>query len=166
SEAPVPSETVLRSEETASSSVTAAEVSESVTEASVTEPAVTYTCDEVCQRILSEVEFPSMVSVSAEKMPDYIDAAVPEGTDIAMYICGSGGFSDELFIMKSDDADIIGAAKDRIEKRTKDFEDYAPDEAQKLSDALFIETDGCFMYFVSSDNDLCDDIAREMLHMM
>ncbi|MBR4223212.1 MAG: DUF4358 domain-containing protein [Oscillospiraceae bacterium] len=168
-----PSETILKTQETTAAQTTEA-AAEAETEAAPAEeteaPAavtvaeiVSYTCDDVCQRIMSEMEFPSMVKVDADSLSMYIDTAVPEGTDWAMYICGSGGFADELFIMKDAPDDTVTAAKARVDRRHSDFEDYAPDEALKLEDALFIEENGYFMYFVTYDNDKCDDIAHEML---
>lgn len=165
---PVLSETVVQTEETEqpaqqqTETSTDASQTETSTEASQSE--VQYTCEDAADKILSDVDFPTMMKVDNAKISDYLGADVPESADAAMYICGSGGFADELFIIKTDDSSAYSEnARKRINDRMKDFEDYDPDESAKLEDALVLDTGGYFIYFVTNDNDRCEEIVRDML---
>ena len=156
---PVLSETAVQTEETEQPAQPQTETS---TEASQSE--VQYTCEDAADKILSDVDFPTMMKVDNAKISDYLGANVPESADAAMYICGSGGFADELFIIKTDDSSAYSDnARKRINDRMKDFEDYDPDESAKLEDALVLDTGGYFIYFVTNDNDRCEEIVRDML---
>ncbi len=165
---PVLSETVVQTEETEqpaqpqTETSTDASQTETSTEASQSE--VQYTCEDAADKILSDVDFPTMMKVDNAKISDYLGTDVPESADAAMYICGSGGFADELFIIKTDDSSAYSDnARKRINDRMKDFEDYDPDESAKLDDALVLDTGGYFIYFVTNDNDRCEEIVRDML---
>lgn len=131
-----------------------------------TEAEKIYSCDDVAQAIMKEIEFPTMVAVTPDDLGLYLDVQIPDDAELAMYVCGSGGFADEICIIKGTSLDqdsLKAAAEKRITSRLKDFEDYNPDESGKLDSAQIKCMDGCFMYFITADNDRCEDIANEML---
>ena len=94
----------------------------------------------------------------------YLDLTIPDGCDFSMYICGSGGFADEIFVINTDGMsvdDIKAAAVKRIETREKDFEGYNPDEFEKLENYFSAEKGGYFIYAVTCDSSVCESIFDE-----
>lgn len=122
-------------------------------------------CADITASILESIEFPSMAEVTAERAEIYIDFAIPEGCDFSMYICGSGGFADEVCVISGDfDSDAFEAAVEkRINSRKRDFEGYNPDEFDKLEDYYFEYSDGFAIYTVTADNDTSARIFEEMV---
>jgi hypothetical protein len=131
------------------------------------EERVAYSCDDTAQRIISELDISSMVSVDKSDMKQFIDAELPQDADIAFYTCGSGAAADEIFIAETDDIDIKAletAVSKRIDERYSEFEDYKPEEADKIKNAAAFELPGYYMYFITDNNDKCVDTAKEMLY--
>lgn len=121
-------------------------------------------CADIANAVLAAVELPSMAEVGADRIGMYLDLSIPDSCDFSMYICGSGGFADEIFVINAADLsidDIKTAAEKRIETRKKDFEGYNPDEFDKLENFLSTEKDGYFMYAVTCDNSICESIFDE-----
>lgn len=151
---------ITLSEETAAASLTDESVTESETEAAKT----MVSCADIANAVISSVELPSMAEVGADRIAMYLDLAIPEGCDFSMYICGSGGFADEIFVINAADMsidDVRAAAEKRIGSRITDFEGYNPDEVDKLNDYFTEERDGYFMYAVTCDNSVCERIFDE-----
>ena len=121
-------------------------------------------CADITNAVISSVELPSMAEVGADRIAMYLDLAIPEGCDFSMYICGSGGFADEVFVINSDGMsldDIKAAAEKRIDARKKDFEGYNPDEYEKLDNYFSAEKSGYYIYSVTCDNSVCERIFDE-----
>lgn len=124
----------------------------------------TVLCGDIANAVMAAVELPSMAEVGADRIGMYLDLAVPEGCDFSMYICGSGGFADEVFVINTDGIsvdDIRSAAEKRIEARKKDFEGYNPDEFDKLDNYFSAEKNGYYIYAVTCDNSACESIFDE-----
>ena len=131
------------------------------------EERIAYSCDDTAQRIISELDLSSMVSVDKSDMKQFIDADLPQDADIAFYTCGSGAAADEIFIAETDDIDmdaLESAISKRIDERYSEFEDYKPEEADKIKNAAAFELPGYYMYFITDNNDKCVDTAKEMLY--
>jgi len=121
-------------------------------------------CADITAAIMESVELPSMAEVGADRIGMYLDLAIPENCDFSMYICGSGGFADEIFVINTADIsidEVKAAAEKRIETRKKDFEGYNPDEYDKLENYVSAEKDGYYMYAVTVDNSVCESIFDE-----
>lgn len=130
------------------------------------EPVDGSVCKAVALAVMDAVEFPSMAEAGADRIGSYLDCDLSQAADFCLYICGSGGFADEIFIVSKDGVDINAvedAMNARIDSRINDFEDYDPNEVKKLEALQLLETDGYFMYAVSSDADKCIDTAAQML---
>lgn len=124
----------------------------------------TVLCGDIANAVMAAVELPSMAEVGADRIGMYLDLTVPDGCDFSMYICGSGGFADEIFIINTDGMsidDIKASAEKRIETRKKDFEGYNPDEFDKLENFFSAEKNGYYMYAVTCDNSVCESIFDE-----
>ncbi len=153
--APVSETSVSASEDTAASS----DVSETELQAE-SKPL----CADITSKILGSVEFPSMAEVGLDRVGFYLDCDFPEDCDFSMYICGSGGFADEICVINAegmDEAALEAAVEKRIETRQKDFEGYNPDEYEKLVDYYAEYKNGYFIYAVTVDNDICADVFEE-----
>lgn len=130
-----------------------------------TENASAKSCGDIAAAVLEQVEMSSMAEIGADRLSNYLNLSdVPEGS-FSMYICGSGGFADEIAVFDitvNDEAAVREAVDSRIASRKKDFVDYNPDEYDKLSEAL-VETKGKFLIFaVSSDNNKVMEIFSSL----
>ncbi|MBR4345940.1 MAG: DUF4358 domain-containing protein [Oscillospiraceae bacterium] len=155
-------------DETSADETTAQDTTEETTAetAAAVEPVDGSVCKAVALAVMDAVEFPSMAEAGADRIGSYLDCDLSQAADFAMYICGSGGFADEIFIVSKEGVDINAvedAMNARIDSRINDFEDYDPNEVKKLEALQLLETDGYFMYAVSSDADKCIDTAAKML---
>lgn len=154
-------ETDAPSEQAESDTETETET-ETESETSAEEAAVP--CADITAAILNSVEMSSMAEVGADRIGMYLDLTIPEDCDFSMYICGSGGFADEVFVINTADIsvdDVKAAAEKRIASREKDFEGYNPDEYDKLENYVSVEKNGYYMYAVTADNSVCESIFDE-----
>lgn len=163
-ETSVADETTASEETQSSESAVTDEVTE--TEISETEAAASVSCAEISAAIIEAVELPSMAEVGADRIAMYLDFEIPEGCDFSMYICGSGGFADEIFVINAENIDtdaLEAAVEKRIEAHKKDFEGYNPDEYAKLEDYYSDMNGGYYIYTVTNDNDMCASIFDEFV---
>lgn len=125
-----------------------------------------FSCADIAESIIGTVDMSSMAEVGADRLPVYLDFDLPENCDFSMYICGSGGFADEVFVINADGIDVESlkaAAEKRIEVRKKDFEGYNPDEFDKLDNYYTDEVNGYYIYAVTSDNSVCESIFLDFV---
>ncbi|MBQ7783703.1 MAG: DUF4358 domain-containing protein [Oscillospiraceae bacterium] len=165
------SETTAVYTEISTSSITEEATEAAATETEETEPSapesessVSVSCSEITSKILDTVEMSSMAEVGADRIVMYLDCTIPSTSDFSMYICGSGGFADEIFVMRTEDVDISlieGAVQKRIDTRKTDFEGYNPDEYDKLENFYSASKNGYYIYAVTSDNAACEQIFEE-----
>lgn len=121
-------------------------------------------CAEMTAEILENVEFPSMAEVGTDRAGLYLDCEIPEDSDFSMFICGSGGFADEVCVIRSaslDESVFEEAVEKRIESRKKDFEGYNPDEYDKLGDYYMEVFGDYFIYAVTPDNNICEGVFEK-----
>ena len=117
---------------------------------------------DVVNEIVSTVEMSSMAEVGADRLNNYIDVDQTTVEKFSMYICGSGGFADEVAVFKMNSADAANTLKDliskRVETRKTDFKDYNPDESTKLGNALILVKGNYVFFSVTGDNDTAESI--------
>ncbi len=127
-----------------------------------TEKAVV-SCATVVEDILANVEMSSMAEISADRIEYYLDADFDSASDFCFYVCGSGGFSDEVGVFYLDGIDedaLISAIESRVASRINDFEDYKPDESKKLENAMIETYNGYLLFAVTDDNDTVYSIFK------
>ena len=117
---------------------------------------------DIVAEITANVEMSSLAEVGADRLGNFIEADPEKTESFSMFICGSGAFADEVAVFAMKDESDVQAVADsmqaRIESRSIDFEDYNPDEYDKLRHAL-IKTKGRYvMLIVSNDNDTAESI--------
>ncbi len=137
------------------------EIASDVQDGNISENAINVNCSDITDEILSSVEMSSMAEVGSDRIELYIDFELPSECDFSMYICGSGGFADEICVINTkniDQAALEEAVKNRIESRKKDFEGYNPDEYDKLTNFFSKSSNGYYIYAVTPDNAAVESI--------
>lgn len=117
--------------------------------------------------IIAQIEMSSLAEVGSDRLSMYLDTDMDKIDAFSMYICGSGGFADEVGIFRMKSADDCSALVDlinnRIEKRKTDFEDYNPDEAEKLGNAA-VGSKGNYVYYaVTPDSSKAEQIFKDFI---
>ena len=112
----------------------------------------------------TSIEFPSMNEIDTGKLSNYLAIDLDEIESCSFYIAGSGGYADEVAIIKLKDksysSEAVEIINERLEKRKKDFEGYNSDEYDKLENALVSEKGSYVIFSVSEDNERVDEIVE------
>jgi len=108
------------------------------------------------EQIENEIEFPEMVDATKENFEFLYDDIDDESVEeFSLIYAGSGGYSDEIAVIKVKSAEDIKNVEivmlDRVEKRLNDFKGYAPLEYEKLSNAV-VTINGDFAFLAVCDN--------------
>ncbi len=123
----------------------------------------TKTVSEKAEQVLSEVEFPGMVEVTADKLNVYFGIDENDVEEFSAYICGSGAAPDEFGIFVAKDSDAAKRIKDaldaRVESQYTTFESYTPDAMYRFDDD-FVEQNGNTVIYAICDN---NEKAKEIL---
>ncbi len=126
--------------------------------------AVSQSPSEKTTKLLTEVEFPEMVEVSADKLEVYFGISADKVDDFSVYICGSGAMPDEFGIFLAKDAsaaaEIEQLLKDRIDYQTETYRDYTPQEAYKLEDSFVSVSGNTVIYAICADNTKAGEILE------
>ncbi len=79
---------------------------------------------------------------------------LPEGTEAAVYM-GNGAYADHAAVFEAVDVSSAGEILDEIEDYTDDlkasFEDYIPQEAAKIDQAVAVQKGNCVVLCITSD---------------
>lgn len=147
---------------TLSSASETSSAKESGTDSSVNEKTGTALIMGKLLKIVDDTEITVTVTYGEEKYEEYFEylydlkmSVISDGT---ISYASTGGFADEISILKATDSDeaaeIKTALKKRIERRINDFTGYAPEEVAKLEQSeVFSEGD----YVVLA---ICDDADK------
>ena len=135
--------------------------------ASVSESAVSAAPSEITAKLIADIEMSSLAEVQSDRIEMYLDVDLEKVESFSMFICGSGGFADEVgvFRMKSDaDCEALKALiTERLDKRKVDFEDYNPDEFEKLGKAVCGVSGNYVYYAVTPDSDKAESTIKEFI---
>lgn len=119
---------------------------------------------EITAKIIADIEMSSLAEVQSDRIEMYLDVDLEKVDSFSMFICGSGGFADEVgvFRMKSaaDCEDLKTLITERLDKRKVDFEDYNPDEFEKLGKAVCGVSGNYVYYAVTPDSDKAESIIK------
>ncbi len=79
---------------------------------------------------------------------------IPEGTEAVVYM-GNGAYADHAAIFEAEDASSAGEILKEMEAYTDDlkasFEDYIPQEAAKIEQAVVVQKGNCVVLCITSD---------------
>ena len=124
----------------------------------------TLSAKEKTEKLLGEVEFPSMVEIYAQKLEFWFGTTDDEVEEYSVYICASGAKPDEFGVLAAKDAETAAKIKEAIEKRIETqrntFTDYTPKEMYKF-DNCFVDVNGnTVCYAICADNEKAAEILK------
>lgn len=135
--------------------------------AAVSERAAAAEPSDITAKIIADIEMSSLAEVQSDRIEMYLDVDLEKVDSFSMFICGSGGFADEVgvFKMKSDaDCEALKTLiTERLDKRKVDFEDYNPDEFEKLGKAVCGVSGNYVYYAVTPDSGKAESIIKEFI---
>ena len=119
---------------------------------------------EVTAKIIADIEMSSLAEVQSDRIEMYLDVDLEKVDSFSMFICGSGGFADEVGVFRMKSAADCEALKtlitERLDKRKVDFEDYNPDDFEKLGKAVCNVSGNWVYYAVTPDSDKAESIIK------
>lgn len=125
----------------------------------------TYSLDEakLAGRLLSEVEFDcELYQVQEKKVANFIEL---EGAEKQIMYMGSGSFADSMGIFRLDSKKSAQAAMERVNSYLADlqdsFEDYIPEEAEKVQNAITVQKGRFVVFCITSDVEKAAAIIEE-----
>lgn len=135
--------------------------------AAVSERAAAAEPSDITANIIADIEMSSLAEVQSDRIEMYLDVDLEKVDSFSMFICGSGGFADEVGVFKMKSADDCESLKtlitERLDKRKVDFEDYNPDEFEKLGKAVCGVSGNYVYYAVTPDSDKAESIIKEFI---
>lgn len=117
------------------------------------------------ENIKSEVTFPEMVKVSQGDIANYYTFDMDKIDEVFLEINASGGFPDEILIIKFKADNDYEKIKESIEARkheiTNTFKDYQPQEMYKLDQAIIERKNNYLAFVVSDDSSKAKEIFKD-----
>lgn len=108
--------------------------------------------------IVATIEFPDMVDANSDNIDLMYSLDADIFDSISVIYAGSGGYADEVTVIKLKSKDDIENVKKVLEGRVADrliaFEGYAPLETAKLEKAV-VKTNGNYVFLA-----ICDDSKK------
>lgn len=124
------------------------------------------TVNEMVTELKGKMNLPESTTLSPDKITHYYELADGDAAELNG-IVGDVALADELVIMKAADSSKVAAleagANARLESQKKAFQDYIPEQYQRLEGAKIV-VQGDYVMFVCSDNaDAIVDQFRTMV---
>ena len=147
------------------------EASKTVTETTQSENEVSETQGEMSVsdmvlKLTPKMNLVEVTSLDADKIAHYYEVQTSDFAE-ACGVLGDVALADELVIMKAADADKVEAlkagAEARLESQKKSFQDYIPEQYQRLNETQIV-VEGDYVMFVCSD--AADSIIEEFQTMV
>lgn len=115
-------------------------------------------------KIMSEINFPEMVEINKDEYKDYYSFN-DNFIDGKLLVNASGGFPDEIIILKSKSNKDSKEIKKSLEKRKEDliktFVNYQPKEMYKLEDSVILDKQDYIMFIVCDNSEKAKQIFME-----
>ena len=113
--------------------------------------------------LISDITYTEeLKKLDADDISNYI--SVPEGVEAVMYM-SSGSTAEEAAVFTAPDADTAKTVKENVEFFLDDqkasFEDYIPEEAQRIKDAVLICEGNYVVLCVSGSSDQAKQMIEE-----
>jgi len=107
------------------------------------------------------VTFNELAEVPSDKIATIYGLSEDDYSEASAYIAGSGGYADEVVIIKASSSDKVSTIEDalnsRLESRKKDFDGYVQEQYDILCNSE-VTTNGDYVcLIVSADNDTAED---------
>jgi len=105
--------------------------------------------------ILKTDDFPEMIDATPDNISLMYDLDATKFEGYSVIYAGSGGYADEIAIIKLKSSDevtkVTKVMKDRVTSRANVFKGYAPLEFEKLNKAV-VEAKGDYVFLAVCDN--------------
>ena len=116
---------------------------------------------------MNDESIQNLMDVSSRGLKRYYGFNAAEYDGVMMYIGNNGLSAEEILLIKVNDEkqmnELEAAIKQRMKTRIKDFENYAPDQAQLLREAELI-IKGKYIFLAVSEN--ADKYKRVFLKLI
>lgn len=125
--------------------------------------AKTIDANALADSLVSDIAYDdALESIDADTASIYVD--IPEGVEVIMYM-GSGQTAEEVAVFTAPDADTAATTKENVQQhlddQTASFEDYIPEEAKRVEDAVLEQKGNYVILCVSGDSDSAKEIIEE-----
>lgn len=113
--------------------------------------------DAIATELQKEVHFETTFNqLDKEQMSNYfMSMNLADLSDYKVLVSADGGFADEIGLFKATNSDsakrIRQSIDERIEDLTVSFENYKPEEMEKINNAVIIQNGDTIYYCVTSD---------------
>lgn len=123
---------------------------------------------DAAEEILENVQFrDEMLNIDSDLAENYykIDADAIE--EYSIYISGSGGTTEEVAVFKLKNKDSLDTAKEMVQKRIENqkvrFENYVPEELDKLENPVIVNSDNILILVLADDAANAKKAAEDIL---
>lgn len=121
--------------------------------------------DEVKKQLLSDIEFTDMEEIDKGNFDTFYNIDMDKIESFSASYAGSGGSADEVAVFKTKSSSDASAVKDmlnkRVEKRSKDFAGYAPDEEEKIKNSVVKVKGNYVLFCISPDSSKATKIFED-----
>lgn len=111
--------------------------------------------EEICESVLEKVKFyETLEPIDSSMIPLLVGEKVNEGTAKVLMYSGSRACADTLIVIELGSADsevIRGLLESYVKKQRVNFEDYKPDEMNKIENAVISVTNDRAVLVITDD---------------
>lgn len=120
-------------------------------------------CKEICAEITaSDIAFPEMVEVNEDNFRLRYGLAEGDYLEYGVSWAGDGAVADEVCVIKTSGGDQLAKVKSAVETRRDSqaalYQDYAPDQADRIRASSVTEKNNYVFWTVSDGNDTASAI--------
>lgn len=113
---------------------------------------------EICAEIVgSDIAFPEMVEVNEDNFQLRYGLGAEDYTEYGLYWAGDGAMADEVCVIKTSGGDQLNKVKTAVETRRDAqanlYQDYAPDQADRIRASSVTTKNNYVFWSVSDGND-------------
>ncbi len=122
------------------------------------EAAAKKSCKEICAEIVAaDIAFPEMVEVNEDNFRLRYGLAEGDYAEYGVYWAGDGAMADEVCVIKTSGGDQLTKVKTAVETRRDAqanlYQDYAPDQADRIRASSVTAKNNYVFWTVSDGND-------------
>jgi hypothetical protein len=126
---------------------------------------VTPDAAEVTAAVLEQVQFSSELQQASDSTAQTV-FSLPDGVTVGLYL-GNGAFADELAVFACSDSSDMTAVSETVQQHLADlkasFEDYMPDEVNKIETAVVSSKGNCLVLCITDDAANAEKVIEEQL---
>lgn len=125
--------------------------------------AKTIDATELAKSLATEIAYDdTLEELDADEIAMYMD--VPDGVESVMYM-GSGSTAEEVAVFTAQDEDtaktMMTNVQSHLDDQAESFEDYIPEEAKRVGNAVLEQKGKYVILCVSGDSDTAKEVIEE-----